>query len=104
LIKADNNTFTIGCFNNNQNKRSVRNFDVPASTPVGRRGSPMDVPRGTNTETVIGGRTYTRHALDQMQGSGFVPSVVEDTIQKGVRTPSRDGIGAYSTSQARSYN
>jgi len=29
-----------------------------ARTPVGRRGEPMNVPRGTNADTAIGGRSY----------------------------------------------
>ena len=57
-----------------------------ASTPVGRRGSPLDVPRGTNTPTTIGGRYFTGHALDQMQGRGVTPTVVENAIQHGARS------------------
>ena len=61
--------------------------EVPASTPVGRRGSPMDVERGTNSPSSIGGRDFDGHALDQMQGRGVTPSVVEDTIATGARSP-----------------
>jgi RHS repeat-associated protein len=50
------------------------------ATPTGRRGSPMDVSPGTNQPTEINGRTYTGHALDQMQGRGFTHSAVEDAI------------------------
>jgi hypothetical protein len=34
---------------------------VDASTPTGQRGSPMDVPRGTNSPADIGGRSYVGH-------------------------------------------
>jgi len=59
---------------------------VRASTPVGRRGAPLNVPRGTNSPSTISGRSYTGHALDQMQARGFVPTVVENTIQNGARS------------------
>jgi RHS repeat-associated protein len=57
------------------------------STPTGRRGSPMDVPRGTNAPATINGRQYTGHALDQMQSRGIPSSVVEDAIQNGIKSP-----------------
>ena len=59
---------------------------VDAATPIGRRGNPMNVPRGTNAPTTIGGREFSGHAIDQMQGRGIMPSVVENVIQNGVRT------------------
>ncbi|NDC83636.1 DUF4258 domain-containing protein [bacterium] len=40
-----------------------------------------------NDSTVINGREYSRHALDQMQNRGLVPSVVENTIQNGSSKP-----------------
>ncbi len=61
--------------------------DKPASTPTGRRGNPMDVPRGTNQPSNIGGRDYTEHALDQMQGRGVTPTPVENAIQNGTPAP-----------------
>jgi hypothetical protein len=60
---------------------------VRASTPVGRRGAPLTVPPGTNAPATIGGRNFTGHALDQMQSRGFTPTVVENAIQHGARTP-----------------
>jgi hypothetical protein len=39
-----------------------------------------------NADSVIGGRTFSGHALDQMQNRGLMPSVVENTIQHGVRS------------------
>ena len=35
--------------------------------------------------------TFTGHSLDQMQDRGLTPSVVENTIDNGARTP---GVGA----------
>jgi hypothetical protein len=59
---------------------------VRASTPVGRRGAPLTVPRGTNVPTTIGGRNFTGHALDQMQSRGFTPTIVENAVQNGIRS------------------
>lgn len=47
----------------------------------------MHVPRGTNAPTTISGRTFTGHALDQMQGRGVTPTAVESAIQSGVPSP-----------------
>jgi len=49
----------------------------PASTPVGRLGEPMNVPRGANAGTNIRGRNFGGHAIDQMQGRGVPPSAVD---------------------------
>jgi hypothetical protein len=61
----------------------------------------MSVPRGTNARAVINGRQYTGHALDQMQGRGLTPSVVEDTITHGAQSAGRDGATIFQSSQAR---
>jgi hypothetical protein len=58
-----------------------------SSTPTGRRGSPLDVAPGTNSSAMIGGRDYSGHALDRMQGRGVPPSAVEDAIQNGASKP-----------------
>jgi RHS repeat-associated protein len=60
---------------------------VPASTPIGRLGNPINVRPGTNAETVIGGRQFGGHSLDQMQGRGVMPSAVENTVRVGRATP-----------------
>ena len=57
------------------------------STPVGRRGEPIEVKRGTNSPSAIYGRQYTGHALDQMQGRGVTPSAVENAITSGIKSP-----------------
>ncbi|WP_176358083.1 hypothetical protein [Mycobacterium persicum] len=51
------------------------------STPTGQRGGPMDVRPGTNAPTTIDGRSFSGHALDQMQGRGIPVSVVENALQ-----------------------
>lgn len=71
--------------------------EASATTPTGRRGSPMDVPRGTNAPGEINGRTYGGHAFDEMQSEGFTPSVVDDAISHGEQTLGRSGrIAHYS--------
>ena len=41
---------------------------------------------GNNRPTVIGGRQYSGHALDQMQRRGIPPSAVEDAIRSGEKS------------------
>ncbi len=48
-------------------------MNVPA--PAGQKAA--------NSPTTIGGREYSGHALDRMQGQGITPSVVEGAIQTG---------------------
>ena len=68
----------------------------PNSTPVGRNRSPLDVTPGTNTPDVIGGREYSGHALDRIQGRGLTPSVVENAIKSGQSIPGKiPGTTAY---------
>lgn len=43
----------------------------------------------------IGGRQFSGHALDQMQGRGFLPSVVENTTQQGTTFPTRSGTTGF---------
>jgi hypothetical protein len=68
----------------------VKPAEVHPSTPVGRRGSHLKVPPGTNDPTTIYGRPYSGHALDRMQERGIYPSVVENTIQTGTPAPGRE--------------
>ena len=58
----------------------------PASTPVGSKRDPhQNTPyqKTRNVKTEIGGRTYSGHALDQMQNRGITPTVVDNTIKNG---------------------
>jgi hypothetical protein len=63
------------------------NQEKDPSTPWGRRKNPIDVEPGTNRPTNIGGRDYSGHALDQMQGRGVPPTAVEDAIKNGRSRP-----------------
>lgn len=65
--------------------------DVPASAPVGRRSRPIDIKPGTNAPAEIGGRPYSGHALDRMQGRGIPPSAVDDVISGGQGVAGRAG-------------
>jgi hypothetical protein len=66
------------------------------SCPVGRRGSPIAIPRGTNQPGEVGGIQYTGHAFDQMQGRGIPPYAVQNTIENGIPSPGYDGATVYS--------
>jgi RHS repeat-associated protein len=77
---------------------ATNTVDDIASLPVGRRGSPMDVPRGTNSPATIGGRQYGGHALDEMMSEGFTPSVVDDAIRFGQASTGTSGRVAYYSS------
>lgn len=57
---------------------------------LGSRGAPLaNAPYQPlrNADGVIHGRTFAGHALDQMQNRGLMPSVVENAIRTGVRSP-----------------
>ncbi|HEX6524356.1 MAG TPA: DUF4258 domain-containing protein, partial [Streptosporangiaceae bacterium] len=73
----------------------VHNAGCDPSIPTGRRGSPMDVPRGTNHPTIIDGKSFSGHAIDEMQSDGITPSVVNDTLATGESAPSRGGTTVY---------
>jgi RHS repeat-associated protein len=60
---------------------------IPATTPIGRSGSPMNVVAGANKPATINGIDYSAHALDQMQGRGLMPSIVENTLATGTQLP-----------------
>jgi len=64
-------------------KKGGKVIEKGAKVPVGRRGKGhgINVSKGTNTATIINGRKFSGHALDQMQGRGFVPAVVEDVVK-----------------------
>ena len=66
-----------------------------ASTPVGRAGNPEMNVATPNAPTTIGGRDYSGHALDRMQGRGLTPTVVDDAIQHGRPRPGRGGTTVY---------
>lgn len=55
--------------------------------PVGSKKNPINVPPGTNPPGNVGGRGYSGHALDRMQGRGIYPSMVENTVKNGKSCP-----------------
>jgi RHS repeat-associated protein len=61
--------------------------EPPSVAPVGRGGAPVEIRPGTNLPGEVGGRTYSGHAFDRMQGRGLVPSVIENTILLGRPSP-----------------
>ena len=69
------------------NSEGSKPGDKHPSTPTGQSGSPIDVPKGTNAPANIGGRDYSGHALDQSQGRGVTPTVVDDAISSGSARP-----------------
>ena len=64
-------------------KDTVNSIDKSASSPIGYSGAEMKVVMGTNSPKIISNIYYTGHALDQMQGRGITPTVVENTISVG---------------------
>ena len=82
-------------------KKGIDLFDAAfdaakhASTPVGRKGKEIQVPR-SNKPAKIAGRDYSGHALDRMQERGLTPSTVENTIKHGsVKPGNRPGTTAH---------
>ncbi len=69
--------------------------DVSAATPVGMSGNPINVMAGANEPATINGIDYSGHALDQMQGRGVVPSVVQNTVNVGQNFPTGAGTVGY---------
>jgi hypothetical protein len=61
-------------------------------------GGEINVPRGTNASGSVGGRSYSGHAFDQMQGRGITPSVVDDAINDGVMFSGADGSSIFYSS------
>jgi filamentous hemagglutinin len=65
-----------------------------AATTVGRRGQQNSFPNPNhpvprNTSGTVNNREFSGHAFDRMQERGFTPSVIENAIQHGTRTPGR---------------
>jgi hypothetical protein len=62
----------------------------PSSGSQGSKRAPMkNAPHQPlqNGDTLIGERPYSGHALDQMRNRGLTPSVVENAIKTGLRSP-----------------
>ncbi len=68
--------------------------EYAARLPVGSKRRPMNIP-DINAPGEIAGRAYRGHALDQMQGRGIPPSVVEDAIAHSQPIAARGGKSIY---------
>jgi len=66
--------------------RALRGSPTRAKPPA---SSPHRIPQAgrSNQPTTIAGRHYSGHALDQMRARGIPPSVVDNTIRTGIRSP-----------------
>jgi len=63
-----------------------------AEAPWGRKGNPFEnssFQPYRNSSTMIEGRPYAEHALDQMQNRGITPSVIEGAINNGISLPNK---------------
>lgn len=71
--------------------------NIPASMPVGSRRSQLVVVGGgtQNPPGAVNNRDFSGHAFDSMRNRGIPPTVVENTINVGVRFPSRGAAGYY---------
>lgn len=55
---------------------------------VGRRGRPANFLNGQrNSPGEVNGRLYSDHAFDRMQERGYTPTVVENAIKTGIKSP-----------------
>ncbi|CAB3751839.1 hemagglutinin repeat-containing protein [Paraburkholderia humisilvae] len=72
-----------------------------ASLPTGSKANQFNQPKNPayqptrNTPANIDGTDYAGHALDRMQDRGLTPSVIKNTIDNGVPTPSRGGTTVF---------
>ncbi|WP_219066579.1 hypothetical protein, partial [Candidatus Mycobacterium methanotrophicum] len=59
--------------------------------PIGQRGSPLNVPKGTNSPATIDGVNFTGHAIDEMQSEGIPLSAVNRALHVGAIEPGKFG-------------
>jgi len=50
---------------------------------------------GSNLPSIVNGRPYSGHALDEMQSDGIVPTVVESAVNHGEARPGRTTVVYY---------
>jgi RHS repeat-associated protein len=106
FIESSNPSYTAQVRDALQSRlNSIRNeLARDAQAPVGRRGFELhNYPKETarNQRTEIFGRTFTRHALDQMQNRGITPSVVRDIIQNGSPSNSYNNTTVFQNNNGR---
>jgi RHS repeat-associated protein len=76
---------------------------MPASSslPMGSRRLQLNQPKNMACQPIrnqamsVGNLSYSGHALDRMQDRGLPPSVIQNTIDNGIATPSRGGTTVY---------
>ncbi len=96
---SGNTTLNSGSDDNNGQASSGGQSD--ASLPMGGKGKQFNQPKNPayqptrNTPANIDGTDYAGHALDRMQDRGLTPSVIQNTIENGVPTPSRGGTTVF---------
>lgn len=72
-----------------------------ASLPMGSKSNQFNQPQNPayqptrNTPGAVDGTDYAGHAFDRMQDRGLAPSVIQNTIENGVPTPSRGGTTVF---------
>lgn len=66
---------------------------VAGLSPAGSRSVPLEYSKfqtRRNLPEIVNGRKYSGHALDRMQDRGIMSSVVEDTINYGLKCPGKE--------------
>jgi hypothetical protein len=84
-------------------RSSFRAFNEPvdASLPIGSKRLQFNQPENPsyqpvrNQPGVVNGRDYSGHAFDRMQDRGLMPSVIENAVSVGTKTPSRLGTSVH---------
>ncbi|MCG5076749.1 hemagglutinin repeat-containing protein [Paraburkholderia tagetis] len=75
--------------------------DSEASLPMGSKSNQFNQPKNPsyqptrNTPGAVDRTDYAGHAFDRMQDRGLTPSVIQNTIENGVPTPSRGGTTVF---------
>lgn len=87
--------------NDDSNGQASSGGQSDASVPRGSKANQFNQPKNPayqptrNTPTSIDGADYAGHALDRMQDRGLTPSVIQNTVDNGVATPSRGGTTVF---------
>jgi filamentous hemagglutinin len=83
------------------NAEASNSGNSDASLPMGSKSNQFNQPKNPayqptrNTPGAVDGTDYAGHAFDRMQDRGLTPSVIQNTIENGVPTPSRGGTTVF---------
>jgi filamentous hemagglutinin len=94
---AGNATLSSG----GDNAEASNSGNSDASLPMGSKSNQFNQPKNPayqptrNTPGAVDGTDYAGHAFDRMQDRGLTPSVIQNTIENGVPTPSRGGTTVF---------